>query len=315
MNHADLSLRDLAPILAVWDRRHFGRAADSLRIPQPTLSARVRKVERALGIQIFERTGRSFLITPDGERILPLIRDLMVCAERLGEAARSATGPGAARPLRIGVIPTLGPYLMPHLLPTLQRARELVPIEIAEHTTAELVQMLRTGTLDAAFLSLPIGADGIDVLPLFDEPFRVIARIGDPILGAARLSPARLRACDMLLLEEGHCLRDQALSLCEKRGGQSPKLVTTSLETLKYIIPTAQGYSLLPMLASELPRGVRSLVRIRDFDGRPPARRIALAFRRTSPRRADVAALARRVRASLPSGVRAVDAPGDRAGA
>lgn len=312
----ELSLRDLLAIASVAQHRHFGKAAASLRIAQPTLSAQVAKAERALGSPLFERTGRSFLITPEGECLLPLIRAVIAAADLLQAAADLTAGPAeSAQPFKLGVIPTLGPYLMPHLLPSLQRApkgqsaarRALPPIEIAEAPTAQLIEALRAGTLDGALLSLPIRQEALSIIPLFDEPFRLIAPHNSPLLESTRLAPARLRASDMVLLEEGHCLRDQALALCGKRGGTTPKLVTTSLETLKYLVASNNaGYSLLPALACSLPEGLSQLVKIRSFDERPPARRIALCHRRTSPRAAQANALAQAICDCVPSAVRLV---------
>ncbi|MGP1347030.1 MAG: LysR substrate-binding domain-containing protein, partial [Phycisphaerales bacterium] len=200
--------------------------------------------------------------------------------------------------------------------------------EIVERPTARLVEMLREGLLDAALLSLPIRQDAIESVPVFDEPFCLLAPVGSAILEHERLSPARLRACDMVLLEDGHCLRDQALSLCGKRGGATPRKVTASLETLKYLVAAGGGagggadgagagaggggaedggYSLLPALACGLPAGLNELVRVRWFDDRAPSRRIAVCFRKTSPRREEALALAELVRRCAPPEVRVVE--------
>lgn len=307
MSVHDLAFRDLAAVAAVAEHGHFGRAAEALRIAQPTLSAQVGKVERTLGTELFERTGRSFLITPDGERLLPIVRQILADAERLESAAAVSSAGAGPTPLKLGVIPTLGPYLMPHLLPVLSKARELPPVEIIEHPTARLIEQLRDGTLDVALLSVPVRHEAIESVPLFDEPFRLLAPSGSAILEYERLAPARLRACDMVLLEEGHCLRDQALSVCGRRGGTTPKLVTTSLETLKYLVASTGGYSLLPTLACALPGGLGELMTIRRFDDRAPARRMALCYRRTSPRDAEARTLAALIRKHAPEGVSVVN--------
>lgn len=302
MKLGDLSIRDLAGVAAVAHHRHFGRAAAALRVAQPTLSAQVQKVERLLGAPLFERTGRRFLITDAGDRALPEIRRLLEVAELLEQAVDTDSG---RAPLRLGIIPTLGPYLMPHLLGVLRR-RTRAPFEIAEHPTARLIDDLHSGVLDAALLSLPIREPALECLPLFDEPFRLIAPKGSDILESKRLAPSRLAACDMILLEEGHCLRDQAIAVCSKRGGTSPRMVTTSLETLKYLVASGSGYSLLPALACDVPKGLVDLVALRDFDDRGPSRRVALCFRKTHPRRADLLELAETTRAALPRGVHPV---------
>ena len=306
MDLSELSIRDLLGVAAVAAHGHFGRAAASLRIAQPTLSAQVVKVETTLGVTLFERTARKFLITPDGQRLLPLVRELLAAAERLEAHAGQGARERAASPFRLGVIPTLGPYLMPYLLLPLRREHPRLRLSIAEHQTAKLLELLLDGTLDAAFLSLPVRHHSLEALPLFDEPFRLIAPVGSAIAAHKRLLPSRLAACDMILLEDGHCLRQQSISVCTKRGGPTPRLVTTSLETLKYLVAAHAGYSLLPGLACDLPAGLRELVGIRNFDDQVPSRRIGLCCRRTLPRRRDAIDLADFVRSHPPPGVHAI---------
>ena len=202
MDLSELSIRDLLGVAAVAAHGHFGRAAASLRIAQPTLSAQVVKVETTLGVTLFERTARKFLITPDGQRLLPLVRELLAAAERLEAHAGQGARERAASPFRLGVIPTLGPYLMPYLLLPLRREHPRLRLSIAEHQTAKLLELLLDGTLDAAFLSLPVRHHSLEALPLFDEPFRLIAPVGSAIAAHKRLLPSRLAACDMILL--GH---------------------------------------------------------------------------------------------------------------
>lgn len=295
-----LSLADLRAVAAVADARHFGRAAQSLHIAQPTLSAQVRKVEEVLGARLFERGARRFLITAEGNRLLPLVRDTLAAAGHLGAAAQS---PGAgASPLRLGVIPTLGPYYMPYLLLPLRRARPGLTLNITEQPTAVLLEMLRSGELDAALLSLPVAPHTLNVAALFDEPFRLIAPRTSDIASCTPLTPARLDSAEMILLEEGHCLRDQALAACGERS-RPAQTVATGLETLKYLVASGAGYSLMPALACEIPRGLASLIALRDFDGDTPSRRIALCTRRTMPRTEDVESLLSFIRERTPPGV------------
>lgn len=304
MNTPDLALKDLHAVLAVASHGHFGHAAAALNMAQPTLSTQVQRVESALQTQLFERAGRRFFITPEGERLIPLIRELLASAERL-----TAPPPTSSTPLRLGIIPTLGPYLIPHLLLPLRKAHPHLTLSLAEEPTARIIEHLLDGSLDVALLSLPIRADSLSTVPLFDEPFRLIAPRGSTILNLDPLAPANMTAGDMVLLEEGHCLRDQALALCGKRGGTTPRLLTTSLETLKYLVAAGEGYSLLPLLACEIPRGLASLVEVRSFDERAPSRRIALCYRKTLTRTAEVQTLAAFVRSNLPNGVLAISRP------
>ncbi len=293
MNLADLSIRDLEAIVAVADAGHFGRAALSLGIAQPTLSAQVRKAELLLGVELFERTGRRFLITSAGERLLPLVRDLIARARALASEAAAGT---SAAPLKLGVIPTLGPYLVPHLLARNPGTHAVPPLVISEQQTAILNQQLRDGTIDAALLSIPLQADGVRELPLFDEPFVLVVPRGHHLASIPRLVPSSLSAADMVLLEEGHCLRDQALAVCGYRGGDRPRVVAASLETLKYLVGAGEGYSLLPALSCRLTPELGQLVEVRQFDDRTPSRRIGICVRASFPRLADVEALAAFVR-------------------
>lgn len=307
MDIRDAALQDLRAVVAVATLGHFGRAARSLRVAQPTLSARVQKVERALDATLFERSARRFLVTPDGERLLPFVRELLAAAERLHDEAATPAANGPARPISLGIIPTLGPYLMPHLLLPLRR--EAAPhLEITERQTAGLVEAVQAGSLDVALLSIPVRADSLECIGVFDEPFRLIAPRASEIARVDRLVPSRLRACDMVLLEDGHCLREQSVAACNKRGGTAPRLVAASLETLKYLVAAGSGYSLLPALASGMPKELSSLITLRDFDEHAPSRRIGLAFRRTWTRRHDAVVLAEFIRSHPPPGVRVVRA-------
>jgi len=303
-----LLLRDFHAVAAVAALRHFGRAADSLHIAQPTLSSQVQKVEAALGSTLFERTGRRFLTTPAGERVLPMIHELLVLASRMESRASSISDP-RRRPLRVGIIPTLGPYLIPHLLPAMKAMGGDGTFSISEHPTASLLHSLQEGTLDAALVSLPIRVDSLECMPLFEEVFRFIAPRGHSLACGDRLVPAKLCACDMVLLEDGHCLRDQAISLCNRRGGSTPRLVAASLETLKYLVAAGEGYSLLPQLACELSPELSKLVEVRVFDERAPVRRIALCTRNSSPLRDQIAGLAELIRRHLPPGVAPIQHP------
>lgn len=303
MNVQDLSLQDLSAVTAVATAGHFGRAAAALGRAQPTLSAQVSKVEKALGARLFERSARRFIVTADGQRLLPLIREVLESSRRL-EGSCDAAG-GRRPPLRLGVIPTLGPYLMPHLLGPLTKKGE-PPFLVSEQPTAALTEAVLDGTLDAALLSLPVRNESIESLGLFEEAFHLIALRGSAIVELERLVPSRLSACEMVLLEDGHCLREQAVAVCGRRGGTMPRMVTTSLETLKYLVAAQNGYSLLPALACELPAGLGELVRIRKFDERTPLRRIGLCFRQSTTRRAALVELARAIRGSVPGTVRVI---------
>ncbi len=298
----DLSLRDLLAIVAVAEHAHFGRAAAALRIAQPTLSAQVKKVERALGVVLFDRSGRKFSVTPEGHRALPFIRDILGTAGSLvaGLDGRSA----AQSPLRVGIIPTLGPYLLPHLL--VPSSPPIPELTLCEQVTSELLRQLIDGTLDCAIVSLPIRHAALECFPLFDESFLLIAPRSHHILEHEVLSPNLLSVSEMVLLEEGHCFRDQAMAVCGSRRTGSPKLLTASLETLKLVVAAGGGYSLLPRLAAQPPGAVESRLVIRPFSRQAPLRTIVLCVRRSSPRHQEVHELAGLIRSRLPPSVKVV---------
>lgn len=302
MDISDLSFRDLEAIVTVGEVGHFGRAAASLGIAQPTLSSQVRKVEATLGAVLFERAGRRVFISEAGRRVIPLARDLLTRARSLpGEAADAASTSTA--PLHVGIIPTLGPYLVPHLLARRGRTDAIMRLSISEHTTTRLVLMLREGTVDAAILSLPVGEPALTEWPVFDEPFMLVVPRGHRLATAERVSPSSLSAAEMVLLEEGHCLRDQALAVCRARGADRPRVVAASIETLKYMVAAGEGYSLLPLLTCGLTPELERLVVVRPFDERTPLRRVGLCARASYPRAAHVEALATWVRERVAPGL------------
>ncbi len=303
MNARDLSVQDLLAVVTVAKTNHFGHAAEELGIAQPTLSAQVQKVERALGVTFFERAARKFLITPSGERLLPLVREMLASADRLTTASLEDSRPA---PLRLGVIPTLGPYLMPHVLVPLAKKSPGFTLDITERPTATLIERLLDGLLDAAILSLPVKNTSLAALPIFDEAFSLIAPRGSEIARCACLSPGQLAASDMVLLDEGHCLREHVVSACNKRGGTQPKVVAASLETLKYMVAAGGGYSLLPALAADIPDALHELVEVRPFDDHPVVRRVALCYRRTLANPARVLQLADFMRKHPPKAVQVV---------
>ncbi|MBI1303997.1 MAG: LysR family transcriptional regulator [Phycisphaera sp.] len=303
----DCSLRELHAVSCVAAEANFGRAARRLGIAQATLSGQVRKVEEALGARLFERRGRRFLVTDEGRALLPQIDGLLAAAGALADESRRLAS-AELRPLRVGVIPTLGPYLVPHLLAHAGGAASAaarrkgpaeLPFEVSEHRTAELLELLAVGAIDAAVLA-PSGREpGLVLEPLFTEPFRLLARRGSAILGVKRLVPNCLDAHEMVLLEEGHCMRDHALAICHAGSGDEPKLAAASIETLKYLVAAGAGYSLLPALACSIPTELGTVLELRAFDGQAPSRHVALAARTGYPRLGEVGRLAAWIREAV----------------
>ena len=300
---AGLSLRDLEYAAAVDRLRHFGRAAAACNVSQAGLSEQVRKLEDLLGVRLFERGNRRVAPTAQGavllrqiERVLMEARGVLDLAQA---GARSAgTLDGA---LRVGAIATVGPYYLPYLLQQTRAAFPALALQLTEGQTLPLLESLRRSALDAVLAALPVPGDGLAAAPLFFEPFLLVCPVGHPLADRPTVTVEDLDSADLMLLEEGHCLRDQALALCS---GGAHRRQATSLETLWHMIAAGEGVSLLPALSTAGRGGLSELVSVRPLAGEE-GRTVALVWRRTDPRGAQFEALARVLRAALPAGVRA----------
>ncbi len=303
---AGLSLRDLDYAVAVAQTRHFGRAAERCGVSQPALSEQIRKLEALLGVALFERGRRGVQVTEAGHPLLVQAERVLAEAHGLLELASDAAEP-LARSLRLSAIQTLGPYYLPHLVRRLRAAHPELALRLEEGRTAALLDSLRAGGTDLVLAALPLPGEGLITAPLFDEPFVLVCPAGHRLASLPRLSLPDLASEGLLLLEEGHCLRDQALSLC---AGVMPGLRhATSLETLWHMILAGEGFSLMPALSLAARPGVAELVTCRTLDEPEASRTIALAWRSTDPRAPVFLALAALLRDALPAGARPV-APG-----
>jgi len=301
----ELAFRDLRAVLTLARHRHFGRAAEECFVSQPTLSAQVRKVEEALGAALFERTRRRFLVTAAGQRLLPMLQRIVDEALALGQAGAGFAAGVLAGELRLGVIPTLGPYYLPHVLGAMSKRFSKVTLHISERITTQLLSDLVEGRLDLAMLSGPVQRNSIRFAPIFDEPFLLMAPAAHPILARRRLTPACLETKETVMLEEGHCLRDQALRVCGRRRAAQPRSVAATLETLRCLVAANLGYTLVPLLAVREDPNLASLVRYRRLDADVPSRRVGIAFRRQSPNAAAIESFVAFLRGHLPRGVTA----------
>ena len=303
---AGLSLRDLEYAVAVAETRHFGRAAERCGVSQAGLSEQVRKLEGLLGVALFERTTRRISVTPEGEVLLRQARDLVDGARALLAMAQRRAEP-LDGPVRIGVIATLGPYYLPGLLREVRASFPRMQLRLEEGRTASLLKSLRATNLDAVLLALPVGAEDIATAPLFFEPFRAALPVGHPLAARERLSLKDLAGRGLLLLEEGHCLRDQALSLCGAPASERGSRLASSLEMLRHMIAAGEGHSLLPLLATQGRAELDGLVLHRALAGQEAGRVIGLAWRTSDPRSAAFLRLARFLASTAPSGTEAVD--------
>ena len=307
-----LSLRDLDYALAVAELNHFGRAAERCGVSQPGLSEQIRKLEAILGTPLFERGRGGVHPTARGQVLLRQIAVVVREARGLMQMARSQSS-ALDGPLDLGVIPTLGPYYVPLVLRDLRRELPELVLRLQESQTGSLLDRLARFTLDAALIALPLEQDGLAVRPLFFEPFRVLMPSGHPLGARGGLALSMLDADDLLLLEDGHCLREQTVSMCRPpsaagRAAAAPGLYrhATSLEMLRHMVAAGEGFSLMPTLAIRDDPELSGLVQARPILDPDAGRTIGLAWRATDPRAPDFEQLAETLRRNAPHGTRAV---------
>lgn len=301
-----MNLRDLQYVVAIAEHGHFGRAAESCHVSQPTLSGQVAKLEEELGVEIFQRAGRSVRPTEAGEEIIAHARRALAAAQDIADSARSHRDPLTGR-LRLGVIPTLAPYLMPYVLPPAREKLPLAPLMLVEDLTDKLVPLVCDGKLDAALIATDPANSGLACIDLFDEPFYVVTPANHPYVAKKSLRTEDIDPKSLLLLTDGHCLRDQALELCSHAltGQQSmADMRASSLETLLHLTSAGYGVTLVPQLAIESGRASTDQLAYRPLVGDKTSRRVRLIYRRNSPRAKAAIELARIVRAALPPSVR-----------
>ena len=286
------SLRQLSYLVELAERLNFRAAAEAQFVTQSTLSAGIKELESVLGVQLVERDKRHVRLTAVGEEVAARARDLLSAATDLANAARGAAAP-LSGPLRLGAIPTIAPYLLPEVLPPLRRAHPALKLYLREDQTGPLLGRLRAGSLDIALIALPYDTGDLHVRELFKDEFWLVSREGDPAAREKEISVRNLDTGEILLLEEGHCLRDHAIAACgPRRGAWEAKVEATSLPTLIQMVEGGLGVTLLPevTLKAGILKGTRLIAR--PFAAPAPSRTLALAARRTSPRRRDLELLA-----------------------
>jgi LysR family hydrogen peroxide-inducible transcriptional activator len=286
-----MNLRDLQYLVALADTGHFGEAAERCHVSQPTLSAQIKKLEEYLGVQLFERQPRKVSVTDVGRRIVDRARLVVRQAEDIREVARASRDPLTGK-LRVGLIPTIAPYLLPRVAPRLKTRLPDLQLMLYEYQTGPLLEKLRTGELDLAILALPADTAGLETRSLFAESFVVAMPRGHRLAARKRLKPADLAGETLLLLEDGHCLRDQALDVCGNVPlAEEQDFRATSLETLRQMVAAGLGITLLPRLAAEGPIAAARGLEIRPFAPPSPSRMVGAAWRRSSTREAAIEAV------------------------
>jgi LysR family hydrogen peroxide-inducible transcriptional activator len=302
MSVTNLGFRDLQYVIAVAECGSITRAAEACAITQPALSERVKRIEVTLGVDLFERTKRSVLLTTAGERFVVKARQLLDEALEIDEIVSSVNEPLSGS-LHLGIIATLGPYLMPHLLPPLRKQFPKLELVLQEGLTDSLLPTLQAGSLDVVLAAAPLPSSGINQIELFHEPFMLAAPKDHEMANRAVVNASDLRGDEMVLLEDGHCLSGQALDVCPAKQRQNRKrLHATSLETLRHMVASGAGYTLLPALAIGRKPSLSKLIRYRTLAGEHQyGRTIVLAWRKSFGRENDIEHLVNVIRTSLPA--------------
>lgn len=301
-----MTLQELKYLVALADHGHFGKAAEACFITQSTLSTQIKKLEDFLGVTLFDRSLKRVTPTPTGREILAAARNIVEESERIRELAKHAQDP-MARTLHLGVIPTLGPYYLPHALTLVHKKHPGLRLLLREEMTPQILEHLVDGKLDAGLLALPVNDDSLRVEPLFYEPFYAALPAGHALAKQSVLKVSDIMAEKLLLLDEGHCLRDQALDVCGTGSRGREEVRATSLETLRQMVGMGLGLTLLPALAVDAgPRTGKKSVEIRPFKAPPPGRTIGLAWRKRAPFPETFERLAATLKASLPAEVEPV---------
>jgi LysR family hydrogen peroxide-inducible transcriptional activator len=286
------TLRQLVYLVELSQRLNFRVAAEAQFVTQSTLSAGIKELEALLGVQLVERDNRNVRLTAIGENVVARAKELLAAATDLAEAARAAARP-LSGPLRLGAIPTIAPYLLPRVLPSLRRAYGDLKLYLREDVTKVLLERLRAGGLDVALIALPFDTGDLYLRELFRDDFSLVTREADRAAGNKGVALRKVDTGDMLLLEEGHCLRDHVIAACgPRRGTWETRVEATSLTTLIQMVEGGLGMTLLPGITLEAGILKGTGLVARHFLAPVPSRTLALVARRTSPRRRDADLLA-----------------------
>jgi LysR family hydrogen peroxide-inducible transcriptional activator len=287
----ELKLKDLRYLVAVADERHFGRAAAKCFVSQPTLSAQLRKLEDSLGVQLIERRPRHVTLTQAGEEVAQRARTMLATGDAIIAVAQTRSDPLAGQ-LRLALLPTIGPYLLPHVALKLRKALPRLELMLYEYRTETMLERLHNGDIDVGILALPVHDDMLVSRELYAEPFVLAVPESHRLAARAQVRTADLDDETLLLLEDGHCLRDQALAVCARSGVREKQdFRATSIETLRQMVAAGVGITLLPLLASRGAYGSARGMTTVPFAKPVPSRRIGAVWRKSSARIAAISAV------------------------
>ena len=288
---ADIKLKDLRYLVAVADTRHFGRAAASCFVSQPTLSAQLRKLEEYLGVQLIERQPRHAALTQAGEAVVARARRMLEAGDEIVALAQSWRDPLAGR-LRVALLPTIGPYLLPLVALKIRKALPRIELMLYEYQPGPMLERLHKGDIDVGILALPVHDEGVTSRRLYDEPFVLAVPEQHALARRTQARVSDLEGETLLLLEDGHCLRDQALAVCARADvHEKQDFRATSIETLRQMVATGAGITLLPALAGKGAYGGARGIRLLPFTKPVPSRQIGAVWRKSSARLPAIEAL------------------------
>jgi LysR family transcriptional regulator, hydrogen peroxide-inducible genes activator len=296
-----MNLRDLRYFVALADTRHFGKAAERSFVSQPTLSAQIKKLETYLGVQLIERQPRKVTLTETGAKILPLARRIVQESDEIVSMARNEHDPLSGK-LKVGLIPTIGPYLLPLVARKLRKQLPRLKLMLYEYQTQPLLDKLRAGDIDLGILALPVPLDGLEERALYLESFTLAVPTNSPLAKRASVKVDDLHGETLLLLEDGHCLRDQALDVCSHINiKESEDYRATSLETLRQMVAAGLGITLLPELATRGPFGSGQGLLVKQFARPVPSRNVGAVWRKSTARTAAITAVCDVINSSMKS--------------
>lgn len=294
-----MNLRDLRYLVALADTKHFGKAATRCHVSQPTLSAQLKKLEEYLGVELIERQPRRVALTEIGEQIVARARRVVSDSDELLALARSQRDPMSGS-LKLALIPTIGPYLLPLIAKKLRKQLPKMKLMLYEYQTEPLLQALRAGDIDMGVLALPVHADGVETRKLFEEDFMIALPKGHRLADKLSVKLDDLSGESLLLLEDGHCLRDQALEICSRGDVEEDQdYRATSLETLRQMVAAGMGVTLLPKLSTTGPFGNEKSVVIKAFPRPAPTRIVGAVWRKSSTRSAVIKAVCEVIETAL----------------
>ena len=302
-----MTLTELRYIVAVSQKKHFGKAAQACFVSQPTLSIAIKKLEEELGIRLFERSSKNEIrITEIGQKIINQAQVVLQQTQILGEIAQQGKDPLAGQ-FKLGVIYTIGPYLLPNLIPKLREIAPKLKLIIEENFTANLFQSLKQGNLDAIVISYPFEEAGIETAALYEEPFVVALPRNHEWTGRKHIRPEDLASQDLMLLGSGHCFREQVIEACPDCMSGDSELTRTleggSLETIRHMVAAGTGITVLPRTSVLHNRNHESLIETRPFTRPAPSRTVAIAWRKHYPRKEAIATVRDTIQGSPLEGV------------